>query len=107
MLSLSNFAAAGWISLPRQWGDFNKTAKKLFQRKKAEGREWYQAMPFVCAALARHIYHCLKFNDPYDVEKAFGGSSFPSALDEEALDLAADLDEKFEVMEASLDEKEG
>jgi len=28
-------------------------------------------------------------------------------LDEESLDLAADLDEKFEVMEASLDEKEG
>ncbi len=38
---------------------------------------------------------------------AFAGSSFLPALDEEALDLAADLDEKFEVMEASLDEKEG
>jgi len=38
---------------------------------------------------------------------AFAGSTFTPALDEESLDLAADLDEKFEVMEASLDEKEG
>lgn len=96
------------IAAPLVWFDKGSNPyKKLFQRKKAEGREWYQAMPFVCAALARHIYHCLKFNDPYDVEKAFGGSSFTPALDEESLDLAADLDEKFEVMEASLNEKEG
>jgi hypothetical protein len=64
-------------------------------------------MPFVCAALARHIYHCFKFNDPYDVEEAFEGSSFVPALDDESLDLAADLDEEFEVMEASLDQEEG
>jgi hypothetical protein len=63
-------------------------------------------MPFVCAALARHVYHCLKFSDPYDVEKAFGGSSFAPALGDESLSLAADLEETFEVMEASLDEKE-
>lgn len=31
--------------------------KALFERKLAEGRPWYKAMPFVCAALARHIYH--------------------------------------------------
>ena len=29
-------------------------------------------MPFACAALARHIYHCLKFQEPYQLEKAFG-----------------------------------
>jgi transposase len=96
------------IAAPMVWFDNGSNPyKELFQRKKAEGREWYQAMPFVCAALARHIYHCLKFNDPYDVEKAFGDSSFTPTLDEESLDLAADLDERFEVMEASHDEKEG
>jgi hypothetical protein len=68
----------------------------------AEGREWYKAMPFVCAALARHIYHCLKFNDPYDVEKAFQGATLQPASDEEWLDLGADLEEKFEVMETHL-----
>lgn len=96
------------IAAPLVWFDKGSNPyKELFQHKMAEGREWYQAMPFVCAALARHIYHCLKFNDPYDVEKAFGGSSFVPALDEGSLDLAADLDERFEVMETSLDEKEG
>ena len=29
-------------------------------------------MPFACASLARHIYHCLKFQEPYPLEKAFG-----------------------------------
>jgi hypothetical protein len=38
----------------------------------AEGRDWYVAMSFACAALARHIYHCLKFQEPYQLEKAFG-----------------------------------
>ena len=65
-------------------------------------RSWYQAMPFVCAALARHIYHCLKLNDPYDVEKAFQGSMPVPASEEEALSLGAELNERFEVMEASL-----
>ena len=73
----------------------------------AEGREWYKAMPFVCAALARHIYHCLKFNDPYDVEKAFRGTSLQPASEEEWLDLGANLEEKFEVMEAHLCQIEG
>ena len=81
--------------------------KKLFQRKTAEGQEWYKAMPFVCAALARHIYHCLKFNDPYDVEKAFRGASLSPASEEKWLDLGASLDEKFEVMEAFLCQIEG
>jgi hypothetical protein len=95
------------IAAPLVWFDKGSNPyKDLFQRKVAAGREWYQAMPFVCAALARHIYHCLKFNDPYDVEEAFGSSSFAPALDEESLDLAADLDETFEVMETSLDETE-
>jgi hypothetical protein len=60
----------------------------------AEGRQWYKAMPFVCAALARHIYHCLKFNDPYDVEKAFQGSVPVPASEEEWLNLGASLEEK-------------
>lgn len=60
--------------------------KTLFERKMAEGRPWYRAMPFLCAALARHIYHCLKFNDPYDVEKAFQGSVPAPASEEEWLD---------------------
>lgn len=76
--------------------------KRLYERKMAEGRRWYEAMPFVCAALARHIYHSLKFNDPYDVEKAFQGSMPIPASEEEELSLGAALDERFEVMEASL-----
>jgi len=51
------------IAAPLVWFDKEDNPyKELFQRKTAEGREWYKAMPFVCAALARHIYHCLKFN---------------------------------------------
>lgn len=76
--------------------------KTLFERKVAEGRPWYKAMPFMCAALARHIYHCLKFNDPYDVEKAFQGSAPAPASEDEWLDLGAKLDERFEVMGAFL-----
>jgi len=96
------------IAAPLVWFDQGSNPyKDLFQRKMAEGREWYQAMPFVCAALARHIYHCLKFNDPYDVERAFEASSFNPASAEESLSLAVNLDEAFEVMETSLDETEG
>jgi hypothetical protein len=73
----------------------------------AEGREWYKAMPFVCAALARHIYHCLKFQDPYDVEKAFQGSSSTPASEQVLGDLRTNLDERFEVMEAHLCQIEG
>jgi hypothetical protein len=40
-------------------------------RKLAEGHPWYKAMPFACAALARHVYHCLKYQEPYQLEKAF------------------------------------
>ena len=95
------------IAAPLVWFDKGSNPyKDLFQRKMAEGREWYRAMPFVCAALARHIYHCLKFNDPYDIQRAFGGSSFVPALEQESLSLGADLDETFEVMEASLDEND-
>lgn len=91
------------IAAPLVWFDQGENPyKTLFQRKKAEGRAWYQAMPFVCATLARHIYHCLKFNDPYDVQKAFGDTSFVLASEQEQLSLEADLDEKFEMMDASL-----
>jgi hypothetical protein len=73
----------------------------------AEGRPWYKAMPFVCAALARHIYHCLKYEDPYDVEKAFGTrASLPAARQAET-DFEAGLDERFEAMEAHLAPIEG
>jgi len=37
-----------------------------------EGRPWYKVMPFVCAALARNIYHCLRFKEPYDVKEVLG-----------------------------------
>jgi transposase len=96
------------IAAPLVWFDKEDNPyKELFQRKTAEGREWYKAMPFVCATLARHIYHCLKFNDPYDVEKAFRGASLSPASEEEWLDLGASLDEKFEVMEVFLCQIEG
>ncbi|UCC76591.1 MAG: hypothetical protein JSW37_13965, partial [Anaerolineales bacterium] len=91
------------IAAPLVWLDQGDNPyKQLYQRKMAEGRPWYKAMPFVCAALARHIYHCLKFNDPYDVEKAFQGSVPAPASEAEWLDLREDLDERFEEMEASL-----
>jgi hypothetical protein len=96
------------IAAPLVWFDKGDNPyKALFQRKKAEGRPWYKAMPFVCAALVRHIYHCLKFNDPYDVEKAFQGSVLAPASEEEWLDLEANLDERFEVMDASFHQLEG
>lgn len=96
------------IAAPLVWFDRGANPyKELYQRKMAEGREWYRAMPIVCAALARHIYHCLKFNDPYDVEKAFQGSSTVPATDEDPLDLDANLDDSFEVMNAFLDQEEG
>ena len=78
-----------------------KRAAQLIGRKDTA----HKAMPFVCAALARHIYHCLKFEDPYDVEKAFGVVT--PASEQESLDLEASLDEKFEVMEAHLTPEEG
>jgi transposase len=91
------------IAAPLVWFDQGDNPyKELFHRKRAEGRAWYKAMPFVCAALARHIYHCLKFNDPYDVKKAFGGSLPSPASEEEWLSLGGSLDEEFEVMGASL-----
>jgi hypothetical protein len=96
------------IAAPLVWFERGSNPyKELYQRKKAEGREWYRAMPSVCAALARHIYHCLKFNDPYDVAKAFPGSTTIPATDEDSLDLDANLEESFEVMTAHLDQEEG
>jgi len=72
------------IAAPLVWFDKGDNPyKQLFQGKVAEGRAWYKAMPFVCAALARHIYHGLKLNDPYDVEKAFRGSSLCAASEEQ------------------------
>ncbi|MFN2279697.1 MAG: transposase, partial [Candidatus Promineifilaceae bacterium] len=43
------------IAAPLVWFDKGENPyKELYQRKMAEGKEWYKAMPFVCAALARH-----------------------------------------------------
>jgi len=96
------------IAAPLVWFDKGDNPyKELFERKIAGGREWYKAMPFVCAALTRHIYHCLKFNDPYDVKKAFQGSSPAPASEEKWLNLGASLDERFEVMDALLCQLEG
>jgi len=96
------------VAAPLVWFDRGENPyKTLFKRKMAEGRAWYKAMPFVCAALARHIYHCLKFKDPYDIEKAFGGSPPSPASEQELVDLRADLDERFEVMDAHLCPTEG
>jgi len=91
------------IAAPLVWFDKGDNPyKALFERKKAEGREWYRAMPFVCAALARHIYHCLKFNDPYDVQRAFQRSLPAPGSEQKWLDLGAALDERFEQMDASV-----
>ncbi len=94
------------ICAPLVWFDQGENPyKALFERKMAEGRPWYKAMPFACAALARHIYHCLKFREPYDVKKTFRVVSL--ATEQAIVDLEADLDERFEVMEAHLTPEEG
>jgi transposase len=91
------------IAGPLVWFDHGDNAyKALFERKVAQGRPWYKAMPYVCAALARHIYHCLKFKDPYDVEKAFAEPVSSPASEQVETDLGLDLDGQFEVMEAHL-----
>jgi transposase len=96
------------IAAPLVWFDRGENPyKALFERKEAEGRPWYRAMPYVCAALARHIYHCLKFQDPYDVEKAFGEPVSSGAYNQAIGDLRADLEDQFEVMEAHLIQEEG
>jgi transposase len=81
--------------------------KDLYERKLAEGRPWYRAMPFACAALARHIYHCLKFEQPYDASKAFGRQSSKIAADPALLDLQASLDERFEELQAQSSLQDG
>lgn len=96
------------IASPLVWFDPKENPyKKLYQRKMEEGRPWYKAMPFVCAALARHVYHCLKYEDPYDLAKAFGTSSTPASENpdlEEAL-LSVDLEEKYDLLDAQLTEE--
>ena len=54
------------------------------------------------ATLARHICHCLKLNDPCEVEKAFRRSPLSPASEEDWSDLRASLEERFEAMEATL-----
>lgn len=96
------------IAAPLVWFDRGDNPyKALFERKEAEGRPWYRAMPYVCAALARHIYHCLKSQEPYDVEKAFGEPVFSLASEQAIEGLRAGLEDKFEAMEAHLIQEEG
>ena len=94
------------IAAPLAWFDRGENPyKALFERKEAEGQPWYSAMPYVCAALARHIYHCLKFQEPYDVVKAFGEPVSSHAFEQAIEDLRAGLEDKFEVMEAQLSQE--
>lgn len=66
----------------------------------AEGRGWYSAMPYVCAALARHVYHCLKTGELYDITRTFGSSPIPLAFKQATEETQAVVDHRFEVMEA-------
>lgn len=91
------------IVAPLCWFDEGENRyKALYERKKAAGRAWYKAMPFACAALARHIYHCLKSGEAYDVTKAFGATQLSPAAQQELKGLRTDLDGQFEVMDAYL-----
>ena len=93
------------IAAPLVWLDKGDNPyKTLYQRKMAEGRPWYEAMPFACAALARHLYHCLKAKDPYDVAQAFRKPVSARACDEEMAELQGSLDDKLEDMETRLDQ---
>lgn len=74
--------------------------KDLFERKMAEGRGWYSAMPYVCAALARHVYHCLKTGELYDITRTFGSSPIPLAFKQATEETQAVVNHRFEVMEA-------
>ena len=91
------------IVAPMVWFDHGDNFyKNLYKRKMAEGRAWYTAMPFACAALARHIYHCLKFQEPYQLEKAFGRVLTSHVDDLVKSKFQADLEGTFEVMDAHL-----
>ncbi len=91
------------IAAPLVWFDRGDNPyKTLYQRKRAEGRAWYKAMPFVWAALARHIYHCLKFKEPYDAEKIFGRAVSLPVLQQVMADSTVNLDDKFAILEAQL-----
>jgi hypothetical protein len=96
------------IVAPLVWFDpTDNPYKQLYERKRAEGRPWYKAMPFACAALARHIYHCLKSGERYDVEKVFKRPQLALASEPAPMDLMATLDERFEAMDAHLTQLEG
>lgn len=91
------------IVAPLVWFDrTDNPYKQLYERKRAEGRPWYKAMPFACAALARHIYHCLKSGERYDLEKVFKRSQVAPASASAPEGLLAGLDERFEAMDAHL-----
>lgn len=96
------------IVAPLVWFDpTDNPYKELYERKMAQGRPWYKAMPFACAALTRHIYHCLKSRERYDAEKAFKRPQTAPAAEAAPVDLMASLDERFEAMDAHLTELEG
>jgi hypothetical protein len=64
-------------------------------------------MPYVCAALARHIYHCLKYQEPYDLQQAFQVPEAAPATQQAEPPLEADLEGHFQVMEGQLGQEEG
>ena len=95
------------IVAPMVWFDREENSyKNLYKRKMAEGRAWFEAMPFACAALARHVYHCLKFQEPYQLEKAFGRAQSLLAQTTAETVIQADLDKEFKVMDAYLSPKD-
>jgi len=95
------------IVAPMVWFDSRENSyKNLYKRKMAEGRAWFEAMLFACAALARHVYHCLKFQEPYQLEKAFGRAQpLPAQRAAETV-IQADLENDFKVMDAYLSPKD-
>ena len=77
-------------------------SSRHYKRKMAEGQAWYTAMLFACAALARHTFHCLKFQEPYQLEKAFGRVLTSRVDDPAKSKFQTDLEGSFEVMDAHL-----
>jgi hypothetical protein len=60
------------IAAPLIWfNDQPNSYRDLYDRKLAAGRKPYQALAFVCTALTRHVYHCLKTGEVYDVAQTF------------------------------------
>jgi hypothetical protein len=66
------------IVAPMVWFDHGDNFyKNLYKRKVAEGRAWYVAMPFACAALASTYLSLPKISRALPIEKSiWKGSDF-------------------------------